>query len=109
MNRVIWISTWLGLVVSCASASAEELRDLVRQGYSLFHQECCVEFDGCDDNKAYVIGPYVAICQEYGYSYSYGDVMILARRFTYQGRQINLYYLCPDGDDECYQVNLLRR
>jgi hypothetical protein len=90
------------------SSSAEDIRDLVRQGFRAFHQGI-IEFDGCDYDKAYVVGPYIAICEEYGYSYSFGNVIIMATTVPYRGGQISLFYLCPEDDDECYQVTLRRR
>jgi hypothetical protein len=89
-------------------SSAEDMRDLVRQGFRAFHQGI-IEFDGCDYDKAYVVGPYIAICEEYGYSYSFGNVIIMAKTVPYRGSQISLFYLCPEDDDECYQVTLRRR
>jgi hypothetical protein len=90
------------------TVAAENMRELVKSGFKVLYQGT-MEFDGCDHDKAYVIGPYIAVCEEYGYSYSYGDVLIMIKTLRYQGRQVNLFYLCPDDDDECYQISLRRR
>ena len=88
-------------------AQAERMIELFRQGYRVFHTEGYLDYEGCEYDKTYKVGPYVFVCRTYSYSYHYGKAELMVREIECQGRRIYSTYLCFDEED-CVQGDLRR-
>lgn len=90
------------LFLLSSHAFAEKLFDLVSDGYGFLHKASFITFDGCDYDKPYKVGRYYFVCKEYGYTYNYGDVVILSHKeYSYKS-----HYMCVDAE-HCYKGELI--
>lgn len=89
------------LVLACSVVvAADELFDVVSDGYQVVHKEPYLSFEGCEYDKAYALGPYVFVCSGYDYDYTYGPAVVLGSG--------SRYYLCTE-DGKCYDGVLYQR
>ena len=107
-------ATLLGSLVLLSAyaipAHAESEVDLWRQGYSAVWESGAESIpDGCDYDKVIKLsGGYYFECSGYQYVYHYGEVRLMSKSFSYQGRTIESTYLCMEGEDECLEGRLIR-
>ena len=108
LHRIAWIGLFY-LICLAMPASAETPFSLCRAGYEIIY-EGYEEWEGCDYDEPRAIGPYIIICDSYSYSYYYGEVILFASVFTYEGQQHVSAYLCQgETDDDCDDVNIVHK
>lgn len=99
MKKLFFLQILLLLVFPSLSKADEEAAELIKKGYTQTSDYCCISFDGCDYDKLYKLGSYIFECNDYSYSYTFGDVYILSNGYS--------SYLCTD-DGTCYEGTLRR-
>lgn len=100
------LSAVLLLAFSAIKVDAEEMYELI--GNVFLIAEDTIDFDGCEYDKSYTIAGYVFVCSTYGYTYHYGQVKLLGREFTHDGRIHIFAYICLEGEDECYDGKVFK-
>jgi len=99
MKPLLTIFTLVFTVIFPSLSYAETPFSLMRGGYSLIYEGYAV-VKKCVPNEPFKVGPYIVKCNSYSYPYHYGNVLLFARSFAYEGRKILLGYLCLDEDDD---------
>jgi hypothetical protein len=90
------------IVSTSASHAGDKLFKVVKDRYAFVMETNYITFDGCDHDKKYDIGSYNFVCSEYGYTYSYGTAIIMAKKISYKGSDLNLVKMCVDDGKECF-------
>ncbi len=80
-------------------ASANEMVELFKSGYQIVYTDY-LDFDGCEWEKVYKIGPYYFECTDYEYFYTYEEVNIMSNGSS-------SVYLCFE-DEQCVQGHIFR-
>lgn len=82
------------------SAQAEEMLKLFKSGYQIVYTDY-LDFDGCEWEKVYKIGPYYFECTDYEYFYVYGEADIMSDGSS-------SVHLCFE-DGQCVEGRIFRR
>jgi len=102
---------FFALLSSVSSSVSEDMFELLGEDYAIIW-EGYSDIDSCaGEEDTHDLGPYLIVCDQgdYEYPYHYGDVKILGTTIVYQGRNVNFFYICMEGQEVCPRVSVYKR